>query len=148
MNNLPQQKFYKDNANYIGALLFIAFSLLNVFELILTILWFKVPDKLILFLVPIFLPILLAFGIYKKSNWVIGLSFLYSGWILYNIVLLLKQMSSFYLSGTFSSNIAFLFLITKTLILISVFICLLTVRMQSSKLITENFEKEQQSQSL
>lgn len=143
MENQPQLKLNESRTNLIGAILFVAFSVMNVFELLLSILWFKIPDYFSLYLVHIFLPILLSVGIYKKKNWVVGLSFLYIGWILYNTGLFLSKISNFYLAETFYSNTAFLFLVTKTSILIGIFICLLKIRLQKSRALTEKFESQQ-----
>lgn len=128
----PQQNSSFNKINYAGAFLLIVFSLINIIE---TLIYMSLPGfsyKLIFILVQVLLPFLLAYGIYKKINFIVGFSFLYSAFFIYHLGLDTINLFSIKINVTFSYICAFVFIFTKLLLIIGTVICLFTLRTQKS----------------
>lgn len=133
--------YFNSKTNRVAAILLVADAVLNLSFLLLNIFYlnFTISSNQILVSVSItiFLPVLLAFGVYKKNNPTIVLSFFYTVWHFYTLYSLLKNVG--YVN--FSKQPIFIVhlsgVILQTLIAAAIFVCLIILRMEREKFIRD-----------
>lgn len=133
-----QKVFSLTKANRIGAICLVADAVINLVLFLVNTLYLNYHASLnvILFAlsISVLVPLLLAFGVYKKNNPAVVLSFFYAALQIYSFYLLLKE---FYQPVVWEPPIYLLVCAEpiKFLLISIALICLFTIRMERDKAI-------------